>query len=551
MYLIKQFNKMKRILLGMAATVAFSAVGFGQGAPENWFNLDQGKDGVQGVSTEKMYETILKDRKGVEVIVAVIDSGVDYEHEDLKNVMWVNPGEIAGNGKDDDGNGYIDDVHGWNFIGGKDGNVNDETLEIARLYKMYSLKYGDSDGTDLKGKKAKADFARWQKIKKELDEGRAQSQANLDRYTMLVETTKKVMKMVGKDTIEVADLKAIDSDDENVTRIVSILSNVIGDGGQPQDLIDQLQGGIDYFKGSLDFNNNPDFESRGIVGDNYDNQTEKYYGNADCKGPDSFHGTHVAGIIAAQRDNDLGIKGVANNVKIMSIRAVPNGDERDKDVANAIYYAVDNGASIINMSFGKGYSWNKKIVDDAMKYAAKNDVLLVHAAGNSSQDNDNTDNFPNDNYKKKGLFGKKQVPTWMEVGALSYKGGEDAPATFTNYGQTNVDIFAPGVQIYSTTPEQGYGNASGTSMACPVTAGVAAVLRSNFPDLTAVQVKSIMMDSVVPLNQDVKLPGSDKKVPFKTLSVTGGVVNVEKAVKKAETTKGKKKGVKRPKKDQA
>ena len=252
----------------------------------------------------------------------------------------------------------------------------------------------------------------------------------------------------------------------------------------------------------------------------------------------------MAGIIAAVRDNDLGIKGVANNVRIMSVRAVPDGDERDKDVANAIIYAVDNGASIINMSFGKGFSWDKEVVDKAVKYAAKKDVLLVHAAGNSSQNTDEEDNFPNDRYEKRGWFRKKMAKNWLEIGALSWKPGENAVASFSNYAKGNVDLFAPGHQINSTTPDQNYQSLSGTSMAAPVTAGVAAVLRSYFPSLTAEQVKEIMMTTVTPVTQKVKKPGhkdGDALVEFSSLSKSGGVVNAYLAVKKAMTVKGKKK----------
>ena len=160
----------------------------------------------------------------------------------------------------------------------------------------------------------------------------------------------------------------------------------------------------------LDYAYNPDYDSRKlIVKDNYADSNERFYGNNDVEGPDALHGTHVAGIVGAVVGNEIGSDGIARNVKLMSVRAVPDGDERDKDVANAIRYAVDNGATIINMSFGKGYSWDKKAVDEAVKYAAKHDVLLVHAAGNSGQNNDKTDNFPNDFIGKHGFIFKKNA----------------------------------------------------------------------------------------------------------------------------------------------
>lgn len=510
-------------------------------APENWFNLDPAADGVQGVSTEKMYKELLAGKTGETVIVAVIDSGVDPEHEDLKEVMWVNEGEIPGNGIDDDNNGYVDDVHGWNFIGGKDGqNVNHDTYEATRLYAKYKGMYEGKDREDL-SKKEKVQYDQYVELKEMIEEKREELQGNLDFYSGLLSSIEGLKKTFGKEDITAEDLEGMEPTDPETIQAKAILTNALKQVGSLSEIEEELNGAVEYFGNSLNYGYNPDFNPRTIVGDNYSNSYEKGYGNNDVKGPDASHGTHVAGIIGASRENGVGVKGVANNVQIMSVRAVPDGDERDKDVANAIIYAVDNGASIINMSFGKGYSWDKEAVDKAVKYAMKNDVLLVHAAGNSAQNNDTTDNFPNDTFEKKGLFGPKQAKTWMEIGALSYKGGEDAPATFSNYGKTEVDVFAPGVQILSTTPDGGYESFSGTSMASPVTAGVAAVLRSYYPELTAEQVKEIIMASVDPLSQKVNKPGEEEQVPFSELSVTGGVVNVYKAVEMASQTKGKKK----------
>ena len=310
-----------------------------------------------------------------------------------------------------------------------------------------------------------------------------------------------------------------------------------------EDLNEQIQEGVDYYESKVKYQYNTDLDTRAdIVKDDPNNSYERNYGNNDVKGPDAMHGTHVAGIIAAVRNNNLGMKGVADNVRIMAVRCVPDGDERDKDVANSIIYAVDNGAQVINMSFGKGYSWDKEAVDKAVKYAMKHDVLLVHAAGNDGKDNDGAhDNFPTAKFAKAGCFQPKKAKNWIEVGALSWKKGEDAVASFSNYGQKNVDLFAPGVDIYSTTPDGKYKNLSGTSMASPVTAGVAAVIRSYFPELTAEQVKECLEKSAVKQDYKVKKPGSEEKVAFSTLSRTGGVVNVYEAVKLAGQMKGKKK----------
>ena len=514
-------------------------------APENWFNLDKSQDNVAGVSTEKMYKELLKDRASQTVVVAVIDSGVDPRHEDLKSVIWVNKDEIPDNGIDDDNNGYIDDINGWNFIGGKNGeNINHESLEITRLVARYQKKYADKDLSSL-SKKEKKEYERYKKLEKEINDKREQISQQGMGYIMFASAIKKIKAGVGKDQISFEDLKAFESDDEEVTGMLPRLIDIMDkQGASFEEIESEIAGASDYFSGQLNYYYNTEYDPRSVVGDNYNDPYDRNYGNADVQGPDAMHGTHVAGIIAAVRDNDLGIKGVANNVEIMSVRAVPDGDERDKDVANAIIYAVDNGASVINMSFGKGYSWDKEVVDKAVKYAAKKDVLLIHAAGNSSLNTDEEDNFPNDRYQKRGWFRKKMAKNWLEIGALSWKPGEDAVASFSNYAKENVDLFAPGYQINSTTPDQGYQALSGTSMASPVTAGIAAVLRSYFPTLTAEQVKDIMMSTTTPIKQKVKKPGykeGDELVDFSSLSKSGGVVNAYLAVQKAMMTKGNKK----------
>ena len=517
--------------------------------PQNWFLMDS-QDGFQGVSAERTYKELLADKKGRTVVVAVIDSGVDVEHEDLRDVVWTNTDEIPGNGIDDDRNGYVDDVHGWNFLGNADGtNVNEEQLEVTRLLRFYRQKFDGMSEDQIKGKKAKRQYALYQKIEKEVSENRDKNMTRAATYEGILKSVDQISATLGKPAAKImkADMMDLKTDDEMVSGMATRMASQMDDETSLADIRGEIEGAYNYFYNQAMYYYNPDINPREAVGDNYADSYEKGYGNPDPEGPDAMHGTHVAGIIAATRGNKVGMDGVADNVQIMSIRAVPDGDEHDKDVANAILYAVDNGASIINMSFGKGYGWDKEAVDKAVKYAEKNDVLLVHAAGNSSQNNDNTDNFPNDGFVRKGFFGKlfgsKYADNWIEVGALNFKQGEDTPAPFSNYGKENVDLFAPGVKIYATVPGDEYAWLQGTSMASPVVAGTAAMLRSYYPTLTAAQVKEILMDTTVPLNVKVKQPGTDEMVNFSDLSVSGGVVNVYRAVQKAETTKGKKKGV--------
>lgn len=535
--------KLKSLLVAFSMALPFFGMAQLSTPPQNWQHLDMVEDGVLGVSTDKAYEELLKDKESTTVVVAVIDGGVDPLHEDLKDVMWKNPGEIPGNKIDDDNNGYVDDVYGWNFIGGKNGeNVHHDQLEITRLYAHYDKKYKNADRSKL-SKKEKKEYDKYKEIEKIITEEREQAAANTALYTSMLDAVKTVEKSIGKEDIAAEDLDDFQSDDPKVARSAQIMQNMLSQGGTVEELKSQLQDAIDYFTGQAEYNYNPDLKVRHIVGDNYADSYERNYGNNDVKGPDASHGTHVAGIIAATRHNGIGMDGIADNVKIMAVRAVPDGDERDKDVANSIIYAVDNGASVINMSFGKGYSWDKKAVDKAVKYAMKHDVLLVHAAGNSHQDNDGTDNFPHDKFEKRGLFGPKNAKNWIEVGALSWKPGEDMAATFSNYGKENVDLFAPGVDIYSTFPDNEYNAISGTSMASPVVAGVAALIRSYYPELTAEQVKDVLLSNTVTTkNAKVKLPGGEGKVvSFTDLSVTGGTVNAYEALKAAAKVKGKKK----------
>ncbi len=374
-------------------------------------------------------------------------------------------------------------------------------------------------------------FKFYLKLKKAFEEKYSKAKQQYDNinnfYKVLDAADKKLKKHLDKDTYTAKDVKAIKSEDKDIVKAKIVYLYANGMNITKKDLGEYVK----QFEDRIKYNLNVDFDPRHIVGDDYSNVKEKYYGNAKVIGPDAFHGTHVSGIIGASRDNTLGIKGIANNVKFMILRTVPNGDERDKDVANSIIYAVDNGAMIINMSFGKAYSPQKEIVDKAAKYAEKHGVLLIHAAGNDSENNDVVLNYPHRKYKKRG-----KCKTWIEVGASSWGDNGNFVGSFSNYGKKSVDIFAPGVDIHSTTPGNEYKNASGTSMASPVVAGVAALVWSYYPKLSAKQLKKILLKSSVKFeNLEVNLPGSkDKKTKFSELSSTAGMVNAYTALKMAE-----------------
>ncbi len=502
-------------------------------APANWFNLDFTQDLVPGVSTEKAY-TFLQNRPSRTVVVAIIDSGVDIKHEDLQGIIWVNPKEVAGNGLDDDKNGYADDINGWSFLGGKDGkNVVNDTYELTRQYARLR-KIFEGSGAEKAKRKQKEEYALYQKVKadyeKELKENKAQAAEFEKFYETFQQADVILKKHLGKDEYTPEQVNAITSPDMRVMKSKALMMYAY-----ENNLVAEIKQAAEHFDYVLRYGLNPDFDPRNIVGDNYQDVNDKFYGNNDVIGPDADHGTHVAGIVAANRKNDLGIKGIADNVKIMVVRAVPNGDERDKDVANAIYYAVNNGAQVINMSFGKAYTSNKKAVDAAMKYAESKGVLLVHGAGNDGENIDEAANYPS-----RKLQNGQTLQNWLEIGATSWQNNEKFVADFSNYGKQMVDVFAPGVDINSLAPNQKYQEHDGTSMASPVTAGVAALLFSYYPNLTAMQVRDIILKSSVKYTTlQVAKPGSESKegstlVEFGTLSATGGVVNAFEAVKMAE-----------------
>ncbi|CAG5080424.1 S8 family peptidase [Parvicella tangerina] len=520
----------------LIGALLFSGVLFAQkGRPDNWYLLDPNEDKVYGAGIEQAYKT-LGDRKGEKVIVAVIDSGVEVDHEDLKDVIWVNEDEVPNNGKDDDNNGYVDDVHGWSFLGGPEEDINYEALELARIYQDLKPKYSKLQEFEVPADK-KDEYKYWLQIQVEYEEEMASNMQQYQVMELLIGYIDRVEEQTGQSFSKQSN-KAYDPGDNEMDGRLQKRMKLILMAADPGSLREELEHGAEAYGGMVKYSMlDADSLRRAVVGDNPDDITEKFYGCNRYEGPDAMHGSHVSGIIAANRENDLGIIGEANNVEIMVLRAVPNGDERDKDVANAIYYAVDNGAKVINMSFGKYYSPNKAAVDAAVKYAQEHDVLLVHAAGNDSKNKDVEDSYP-----MRYLDDGTEVNNWIEVGASAYKKGKKIIASFSNYGKTKVDFFAPGVDIYSTVPDQKYEDASGTSMACPSVAGVAAIIRSYFPDLTAAEVRDVLMETVVPYKKKVLLPGGivketkkgpkrkKKKVKMEELCITGGFVNCNNAV---------------------
>lgn len=473
---------------------------------KRWSHLDLVKDTIPGMSVDKAYKELIKGKKGKKVIVGIVDSGVDINHEDLKAVIWTNPKEIAGNGIDDDKNGYIDDIHGWNFL----GDAVHEQLEMTRIVKKGP---GTPD---------------YDKAKAELEEELKGIQPQKQQLDFILNAEKTVATFLKKSDFTLEEVKAIQSDESGVKQAKAMFTQILSKSTKAE-FDAQIEEFKDYVYGQINYNLNVEFDGRKIVGDNPNDLNDTKYGNNNVVGPEpkeAKHGTHVAGIVAQVRGNNLGGDGVTNNAQILTVRAVPNGDEYDKDIALGIRYAVDNGAKVINGSFGKYYSQQKEWVIDAIKYAESKDVLVVIAAGNESFDLDVTNKYPNDTYDGSPEFAKNV----LIIGALSPAYGSKMIADFSNYGKNNVDIYAPGDEIYATTPLNTYEYLQGTSMASPNVAGVATLIRSYYPSLTAVQVKQIIMESGTPLKNTVTIGEDKHKANFADASKSGRIVNAYNAL---------------------
>jgi subtilisin family serine protease len=498
-------------------------------AATDWFHYDA-TGAAPGLGTNEAYRTVLANRTPKQTVtVAIIDSGVDIDHEDLQPVIWANDDEVPGNGVDDDQNGYVDDVHGWNFIGGPDGqSVEYDTFELTRLYTNLHERFADVDSSEVPPM-ARDAYARYRRIAAEFTEKRDEAQQqyqNVQQAHQVVQVAAQMLRdHLQADALTRQAVEGVSSSNPDVQRARDILMYFYQQDLTPSDINEYH----DYLQQRVEYNYNPDFDPRSIVGDDYSDKTERVYGNNDVTGPDAEHGTHVAGIVGAARDNGIGIDGVATGVRIMSIRAVPNGDERDKDVANAIRYAVDNGADIINMSFGKGYSPYKNVVDAAVQHADSMGVLMVHAAGNDGANVDSTASYPTRYYENGG-----HADLWLGVGASSPDGGQELAASFSNYGDEKVDVFAPGASIYSTVPGNRYDRSSGTSFAAPMVTGLAALIMAYHPELSAAQVRQLILDTATPHGDtQVTIPGGSRMVPFAALSRTGAIINAHAALQRA------------------
>ncbi len=489
-------------------------------ARQTWHLQDLKSVKAYGVQSDKtIAELIGGMQPKKKIVVAVIDSGVDFEHEDLKGQLWINEGEIPNNGKDDDGNGFVDDVNGWNFLVDDDGeDIVYANLEATRVLRLSKSLQANGEA-----------YPAW--LTKEVLESAAtifnENTDNLNGYYQIVgvyrEVNSAVVSVLKDTAYTYEEVKTIESEDPLVVdakRIFEVFEKLEIGKSDLRELDQMVTKFTDYWL-------NLEYQPRAEI-----NFIKKNYGNNHVGGKHTGHGTHVAGIIAAEASNDLGGRGIASKeAEIMILKVVPDGDENDMDVANAIRYAADNGANIINMSFGKGLSPAKEEVYAALTYAASKNVLIIHAAGNDADNSDEVGNFPNDD----GLDPIAQQ-SYLCIGAIGPRKNKYMTASFSNYGAETVDLFAPGEDIYATLPGNKYGYLSGTSMAAPIVSGAAALIWAYHPGLTAVEIRELIMQGAFDLSKKkVILPGTRKeKVPFGTLSNSGKVLNTYEAYKLAQ-----------------
>lgn len=503
---------------------------FAQEYAKNWHLQYSPKDTLFGIDLNTALTETPQPSTAKTVIVAVIDAGIDIAHPDIAPNLWINKAEVPNNGVDDDHNGYVDDIYGWDFLGNSSDDIQYDNLEMTRKLRELGKKFEGKKSSQI-AKADKEDYKLYKQLQKIHQKKYEEASTLFQRYSTFHKYVKALADELDSTNITLAQLEKFEpKSSEAKVGHSFVLGNCKATGSKPKEFFEGITEGYDYFYSQVKYHLNLSFDPRSTIGDDYSNPSDNKYGNHEVEGPDAEHGTHVAGIIGAVRNNSIGMDGINPLVQIMTLRVVPDGDERDKDVALAIRYAVDNGAKVINMSFGKAYFHNKAIVDEAIKYAVSKDVLLIHAAGNDAKDIDEESNYPTPRYADGST-----CKNWIEVGASDR---DQNPADFSNYGDETVDVFAPGVNIYSTVPDNKYKDNSGTSMAAPVVAGIAALIRSYYPHLTAEQVKFCIESTVIKPTQKVKKPGSKKKkTKYTKLCKTGGIVNANAALKAASQIK--------------
>lgn len=529
------------LLLLIACQISFSQSAL------NWHWKDLTADSVHGISLQQAYKALATlPNKPAQVIVAVLDGGIDTNHIALKNLFWVNKKEIPNNKIDDDRNGYVDDINGWNFLGGKDGrNLDKASDEKSRIYHKYkSLYEGKVVDTNSLNKIQKKQYLTWSKTAQEVEFSENDAD-NLSYIKMATNAIKKlgatIIKELNDSNFTAEQLEPF----QPIGRVtldakMAYLRTVVILGVDKEAPYKEVIQDLDEYiagkeKAAISKIQAPAPVREEIIKDNYFSFSDKYYGNNDITGPNAKHGTHVAGLVASIPDSNWLVQPYYPAIKIMGLRIVPDGDEYDKDVALGIRYAVDNGAKIINMSFGKSYSPEQAWVDSAIRYAAQKDVLIIHSAGNEYYDLNQKEVFPT---PYSSIF-NDTAKNMLTIGATSDPNISGSLLTdFSNYGSKIVDVLAPGDKIYSTIPGvNNYGYLRGTSMASPIVSHIAAMIRSYFPTLTAIQVKEILLQSARNTADDTiayEVPQHEESKTLNEMSKIGGIVNAANALELAK-----------------
>ncbi|GAA0713611.1 S8 family peptidase [Aquimarina litoralis] len=510
---------------------------------KGWHLKDLTDDSIPGISLHKAYNELLQNKKSEEVIVAVIDTEMDIQHEDLKNKIWKNKDEIPNNDIDDDQNGYVDDIQGWNFITNKKGDselfVNYEYTRILKKYNnsFFSKIYSEipNDQKDIYKLYLKA-YKKYQEQMKYAFERKTYIDKHIEDYDYVRDVFKMEFPRGKQEKSKVDSLKNIFKSDDSKKRGFEYLDRLIKYDITKEWIDQYARKAYERLEKLL----NLEYNDRKLVGDDLENLADIVYGSPIVNKNIDFleHATLMAGVIAATRDNNIGIDGIVENVKIMPLSISSMGDEQDKDMALAIRYAADNGAKIINISTGKEFSLHPQWILDAIKWAEQKDVLIVNSSGNNALNLDDPyiDDYPDD----VDLNKQEVTDNFIKVGGTSYSFDKNLAYKYSDYGRSNVDIMAPAVKIYTTTSSQqgNYRFSSGTSDACAITSGVAALIRSYYPDLKASEVKEIILRSGTTVNKDVEIEKSKNNtitIPFSELSKTGKIVNAYSALKMAKS----------------
>jgi len=511
----------------------------------NWHHKDILDDSIIGISTDKAYNFLeSRNKQRDTIIVAIIDSELDITQEDLKNQIWTNKDEIPNNNIDDDDNGYVDDIHGWNYTGTKLGDslpyVNYEFTRIIRKYApLFKNIISEKDvPEDLIHK-----FYVYNKALKAFDKELEIQNESIADYNRMLNNFLEAEKVISiyfpnKDfsTEKLDSLNEITTD-KIIKKRIRHWKYFIRNNIKRKDIEEEIkiQNLIKNIGLKIDFND------RYMTRDDPDNINDKPYGNNNIQGTGTLnHATNVASIIGAKRNNNIGVDGINDKVKIMALSISVAGNEFDKDIALAIRYAVDNGAKVINMSIGKSFSLHSDWVNDAMKYANEKDILIITSAGNEGHNLSKVENYPNDMIKDSEF-----IDNFIKVGNTSNKIDSLLVYSNSNYSKTEVDIFAPGKSIKCLDRNK-VTITTGTSFAAPMVTGVASLIFSYYPNLSAKEVKEIILSSGISIKFDVLKPYANdekrdpNKVPFSSLSKSGKIVNAYNALLLAEKISKKK-----------